>query len=63
MRDLFKNVEDPNRSCSERVIFEAALSRLAGEYAAVEAIDQLTAVERIKSILYNSEAANLAVLV
>jgi CarD family transcriptional regulator len=63
LRDLFKNIEDPDRSYSERVIFEAALNRLAGEYAAVELIDHLSAIERIKSILYNSEAANLAVLV
>jgi len=63
LRDLFRNVEDPDRSYSERVIFEAALGRLAGEYAAVEDIDHKTAVEKIKSILYNSESSIMAVLV
>lgn len=44
VRDLHKNVDDPDRSYSERVIYEAALDRLAGEYAAVQeiAIDDAT---------------------
>ena len=63
LRDLFRNVEDPDRSYSERVIFEAALGRLAGEYAAVEGLDHQSAVEKIKSILYNSESSIMAVLV
>jgi len=63
IRDLFKNVEDPDRSYSERIIFEAALNRLAGEYAAVEVVDHKSAIEKIKLILYNSEAANNLVMV
>ena len=39
MRDLHKNVEDPDRSYSERVIYESAFDRLAGEFAAVNKID------------------------
>ncbi len=38
-RDLHKNSDDPERSYSERVIYESALNRLAGEYAAVKGIE------------------------
>lgn len=40
VRDLHKNVDDPDRSYSERVIYENALNRLAGEFAAVKEMDQ-----------------------
>jgi len=43
VRDLHKNVDDPDRSYSERVIYENALHRLAGEISAVENIDILQA--------------------
>lgn len=36
VRDLHKNVDDPDRSYSERMIYEAALERLATEISAVE---------------------------
>lgn len=39
VRDLHKNVEDPDRSYSERVIYESAFDRLAGEFAAVNKIN------------------------
>ncbi len=39
VRDLHKNVDDPDRSYSERIIYENALGRLAGEVSAVEKID------------------------
>jgi len=39
VRDLHKNVDDPDRSYSERVIYENALNRLAGEISAVEEIE------------------------
>jgi len=45
VRDLHKNVDDPDRSYSERVIYENALSRLAGEISAVEDIDLIQAAE------------------
>ncbi len=38
VRDLHKNADDPDRSYSERVIYEAALNRLAGELAEVKEI-------------------------
>lgn len=39
VRDLHKNVDDPDRSYSERIIYENALDRLAGEISAIEKID------------------------
>ena len=57
VRDLHKNVEDPDRSYSERVIYEAALNRLAGEFSAVELIDNISAVERINKILNHNAAS------
>lgn len=39
VRDLHKNVKDPDRSYSERIIYEDALERLAREYSAVKSID------------------------
>ncbi len=38
VRDLHRNVDDPDRSYSERIIYENALDRLAGEISAVEEI-------------------------
>ena len=38
VRDLHRNVDDPDRSYSERIIYENALDRLAGEVSAVEEI-------------------------
>lgn len=38
IRDLYKNSEDPSRSYSERVIYESALNRLAGEFAVIKGI-------------------------
>ena len=43
VRDLHKNVEDPDRSYSERVIYESAFDRLAGEVAAVKKIESAKA--------------------
>ena len=57
VRDLHKNVDDPDRSYSERVIYESALSRLAGEVAALEDIDAKIASERLSDILRQKEAA------
>jgi CarD family transcriptional regulator len=39
VRDLHKNVDDPERSYSERVIYENALERLAREVSAVKKLD------------------------
>lgn len=47
LRDLARNVNNPERSFSERQIFEAALERLAVEIAAVENITREQAVAQI----------------
>lgn len=51
VRDLHKNVDDPDRSYSERVIYESALGRLAGEYAAVHDITIDEATDSLVKIL------------
>jgi CarD family transcriptional regulator len=47
LRDLGRNVNNPERSFSERQIFEAALERLAVEIAAVENTTREAAVAQI----------------
>lgn len=55
LRDLHPNVEDPNRSYSERVIYEAAMERLANEFSASNnTMDFETAVKQIREALENS---------
>ncbi len=51
VRDLHKNVDDPDRSYSERVIYESAMDRLAGEIAAVEKIDHTQATNSLVKAL------------
>lgn len=53
VRDLHKNVDDPDRSYSERMIYEAALERLAGEFAAVDGIEVAIATTKITNALRN----------
>ncbi|MFQ5985204.1 MAG: CarD family transcriptional regulator, partial [Alphaproteobacteria bacterium] len=51
VRDLHRNAGQPERSYSERQLYEAALDRLVRELAAVEKIDTTTATELIESLL------------
>src|SRR3982751_1207511 len=51
VRDLFRNVGQPEQSYSERQIYQAALDRLVREFAAVERIDEPTAIRRVEQIL------------
>lgn len=51
VRDLHKNIDDPDRSYSERVIYESALERLAGEIAAVQKIDATQAANNVVKAL------------
>lgn len=55
VRDLWKNVEDPDRSYSERVIYETALARIASEFAAVYEITTEEASQRINDVLKERE--------
>jgi CarD family transcriptional regulator len=51
VRDLYRNSSQPDQSYSERQIYQAALDRLVREFAAVEAIDEVTATERLEQML------------
>ncbi|MDP9196917.1 MAG: CarD family transcriptional regulator [Pseudomonadota bacterium] len=49
VRDLYRAADQPEQSYSERQIYQAALERLAREYAAVEKIDGEKAIERLEA--------------
>jgi CarD family transcriptional regulator len=51
VRDLHRNVGQPDQSFSERQIYEAALERLASEVAAVESIDMEKATAKLETVL------------
>jgi len=51
VRDLYRNIGQPEQSYSERQIYQAALDRLVREFAAVEKIDETTAVQRVEQML------------
>src|SRR3954470_15224330 len=51
VRDLHRNSGQPEQSYSERQIYQAALDRLVREFAAVERIDEPTAIRRVEQIL------------
>jgi CarD family transcriptional regulator len=57
VRDLFKNSEDTNRSYSERIIYEDALSRLAREYAVIFNVEVNKASERLLGAIREKQAA------
>ena len=66
VRDLFRAEDQPEQSYSERQIFEAATSRLARELAAMEQVDEPTAIQKLVEILkkaaeqYNNKPAPAA---
>lgn len=60
VRDLHKNVDDPDRSYSERIIYEAALNRLAGEYAAVKEVSIIESISKLEAILKRKVAKSAA---
>jgi CarD family transcriptional regulator len=51
VRDLHKNVEDPERSYSERVIYENALERLSKEVSAIKKMDITSSQEYLVKII------------
>jgi CarD family transcriptional regulator len=51
LRDLHRNVDDPNRSYSERMIYESALDRFTHEYAAAESIALDLASKKVRELL------------
>ncbi|MGF1651128.1 MAG: CarD family transcriptional regulator [Hyphomicrobiaceae bacterium] len=54
VRDLYRADNQPEQSYSERQLYEQALDRMAREVAAVEAINDREATQRIVSILAKS---------
>lgn len=51
LRDLHRNVGQPDQSFSERQIYEAARDRLAAELAAIEKTDVDAATEKLEKVL------------
>ena len=51
VRDLHKNSLQPDQSYSERQIYQSALDRLAREIAAIEAIDENEATQKLEKLL------------
>lgn len=51
VRDLHRAEDQPEQSYSERQIYEAAVSRLARELAAMENIDEPAAQKKIEQVL------------
>lgn len=51
VRDLHRATGQPEQSYSERQLYEAALDRMAREVAAVERIDEESAIKRVETAL------------
>ena len=51
VRDLYRSDAQPEQSYSERQLYEAALDRMAREIAAVERMDEESAVAKIDDVL------------
>jgi CarD family transcriptional regulator len=51
VRDLRRNTSQSDQSYSERQMYQAALDRLAREFAAIEKIDEQTAATRLEKIM------------
>lgn len=60
VRDLHQNVDQSERSYSERMIYESALARLVGELAAAEGSDHKTATDKLMKLLRAKVAAAAA---
>lgn len=56
VRDLHRGEEQPDQSYSERQMYQAALERLAREFAAVEDMDTDSAAARIEEIMQKEAA-------
>ena len=58
VRDLFRKDDQGEQSYSERQMYQAALERLASEFAAVDNTDKDSAVVKLEKIIYdNTEEA------
>ena len=54
VRDLYKKEDQGEQSYSERQMYQSALERLAGEFAAVEDVDKKVAVSKLEKIIDDS---------
>ena len=52
VRDLRRNSNQSEQSYSERQMYQAALDRLAREFAAIENIDEETAISRLERLMH-----------
>jgi CarD family transcriptional regulator len=59
IRDLTRDIDDAERSYSERIIYETAIYRLASEYAAIYKIDFEEAKEKVVSTAKDKLAGEL----
>lgn len=51
IRDLYRSAAQPDQSYSERQIYQAAVDRFARELAAIENIDEHSAVNKVEQFL------------
>ena len=58
VRDLFRSDSQPEQSYSERQLYEAARERLSREVAVIEKTDGQKAIEKMETILNNSNGRN-----
>ena len=58
VRDLFRSDSQPEQSYSERQLYEAARERLSREVAVIEKTDEEKAIEKMETILNNSNGRN-----
>ncbi len=58
VRDLFRSDSQPEQSYSERQLYEASRERLAREVAVIEKTDEQKAIEKMETILNNSNGRN-----
>ena len=59
VRDLFRSDSQPEQSYSERQLYEAARERLSREVAVIEKTDEQKAIEKMETILNNSNGRNV----
>jgi CarD family transcriptional regulator len=58
VRDLFRSDSQPEQSYSESQLYEAARERLSREVAVIERTDEQKAIEKMETILNNSNGRN-----
>jgi CarD family transcriptional regulator len=58
LRDLHKNINDPDRSYSERIIYEDAMLRFASEYAVIHRLQLEEAKSKLAQLLTKDENIN-----